>query len=72
MDTLRSRTQITTNALEGLKVVEIIERIYSLRKLNKKEKDNNIQSVSQEEFDKVIKNLLNTPPRKDRKGKKYV
>jgi UDP-N-acetyl-2-amino-2-deoxyglucuronate dehydrogenase len=37
VDTLRSRTQITTNALEGLKVVEIIERIYSLRKLNKKE-----------------------------------
>ncbi len=37
VNTLKSRTQITTNALEGLKVVEIIERIYSLRKLNKKE-----------------------------------
>lgn len=31
IDTLRERTSITTNALEGLKVVEIIERIYSLR-----------------------------------------
>lgn len=28
---LRGRTPITTNALEGLKVVEIIERIYALR-----------------------------------------
>lgn len=37
IDTLKGRTQITTNALEGLKVVEIIERIYSLRKLDKKE-----------------------------------
>lgn len=37
VDTLKSRTSITTNALEGLKVVEIIERIYALRKLNKKE-----------------------------------
>ena len=31
VDTLKGRTTITTNALEGLKVVEIIERIYSLR-----------------------------------------
>lgn len=30
IDTLRHRNTITTNALEGLKVVEIIERIYSL------------------------------------------
>jgi len=30
IDTLRNRTTVTTNALEGLKVVEIIERIYSL------------------------------------------
>lgn len=37
VDTLKGRTSITTNALEGLKVVEIIERIYALRKLNKKE-----------------------------------
>ncbi len=37
VDTLKGRTSITTNALEGMKVVEIIERIYSLRKLNKKE-----------------------------------
>lgn len=29
IDTLKNRTTITTNALEGLKVVEIIERIYS-------------------------------------------
>lgn len=35
VDVLRGRTSITTNALEGLKVVEIIERIYSLRKLIK-------------------------------------
>lgn len=35
--TLKGRTIMTTNALEGLKVVEIIERIYALRKLNKKE-----------------------------------
>lgn len=31
VDTLKGRNTITTNALEGLKVVEIIERIYSLR-----------------------------------------
>lgn len=37
IDTLKGRTIMTTNALEGLKVVEIIERIYSLRKLNKPE-----------------------------------
>lgn len=30
IDTLMNRTTVTTNALEGLKVVEIIERIYSL------------------------------------------
>lgn len=36
VDTLRGRTSATTNALEGLKVVEIIERIYALRKMNKK------------------------------------
>ncbi len=38
------------------------------RKLNKSEKENNIRPVSQEEFDKVIKALLNSPPRKKRKG----
>jgi len=32
VDTLQGRTTATTNALEGLKVVEIIERIYSLNK----------------------------------------
>jgi len=31
IDTLKGRTTATTNALEGLKVVEIIERIYNLR-----------------------------------------
>ena len=31
IDTLKGRTTPTTNALEGLKVVEIIERIYKLR-----------------------------------------
>lgn len=36
IDTLKGRTSITTNALEGLKVVEIIERIYALRNLKKK------------------------------------
>lgn len=32
IDTLKGRTTITTNALEGLKVVEMIERIYALKK----------------------------------------
>jgi UDP-N-acetyl-2-amino-2-deoxyglucuronate dehydrogenase len=32
INTVRGNTSITTNALEGLKVVEIIERIYALRK----------------------------------------
>lgn len=31
VDTLAGKNKITTNALEGLKVVDIIERIYSLR-----------------------------------------
>lgn len=31
VDTLKGRTTVTTNALEGLKVVDIIERIYALR-----------------------------------------
>jgi UDP-N-acetyl-2-amino-2-deoxyglucuronate dehydrogenase len=31
IDTLKNRTTITTNAMESLKIVEIIERIYSLR-----------------------------------------
>lgn len=38
IDTLKGRTSITTNALEGLKVVDIIERIYEQRKINKPEK----------------------------------
>jgi UDP-N-acetyl-2-amino-2-deoxyglucuronate dehydrogenase len=32
IDVLKGRNPITTNALEGLKVVEIIERIYSLKR----------------------------------------
>jgi UDP-N-acetyl-2-amino-2-deoxyglucuronate dehydrogenase len=36
IDTLKGRTTITTNAMEGLKVVDIIERIYSLRKKDRK------------------------------------
>ena len=35
IDTIKGRTSITTNALEGLKVVDIIERIYALRNLYK-------------------------------------
>jgi hypothetical protein len=35
VDTLKGRTSATTNALEGLKVVDIIERIYAKRKLKK-------------------------------------
>ncbi len=31
VDTLKGRNTMTTNALEGLKVVEIIERIYEKR-----------------------------------------
>ena len=35
IDVLKNRTTITTNALEGLKVVEIIEKIYKLKKGDK-------------------------------------
>jgi UDP-N-acetyl-2-amino-2-deoxyglucuronate dehydrogenase len=38
IDTLKNRNTITTNALEGLKVVEIIERIYELNPLINKAK----------------------------------
>ncbi|MFP5471448.1 MAG: Gfo/Idh/MocA family protein [Bacteroidia bacterium] len=34
VDTLKGRTTATTNAMEGLKVVEIIERIYEIRDKN--------------------------------------
>ncbi len=34
VDTLKNRNVATTNALEGLKVVDIIERIYKVRDLN--------------------------------------
>jgi UDP-N-acetyl-2-amino-2-deoxyglucuronate dehydrogenase len=36
IDTLTGKTTITTNAMEGMKVVDIIERIYSLRKPGRK------------------------------------
>ena len=36
IETLQGKTSITTNALEGLKVVEIIERIYETNKFIKK------------------------------------
>ncbi|HLP11377.1 MAG TPA: Gfo/Idh/MocA family oxidoreductase [Flavobacteriales bacterium] len=36
IDTLKGKSTITTNALEGLKVVDIIERIYSFRKADRK------------------------------------
>ena len=36
IETLKGENTITTNALEGLKVIEIIERIYSLRNNNRK------------------------------------
>ncbi len=35
INTLKGRTSVDTNALEGLKVVEIIERIYSLNNIHK-------------------------------------
>ncbi|MFT6845253.1 MAG: UDP-N-acetyl-2-amino-2-deoxyglucuronate dehydrogenase [Flavobacteriales bacterium] len=35
VDTLKKRSSATTNALEGLKVVDIIERIYAVRDANK-------------------------------------
>ena len=40
------------------------------KKLNKKQKTNDIKPVSQEEFDKMVKILLNTPPRKRNKERK--
>jgi UDP-N-acetyl-2-amino-2-deoxyglucuronate dehydrogenase len=36
VDTLKGHTTVTTNAMEGLKVVDIIERIYSLRNTDRK------------------------------------
>ena len=36
IDTLSGKNTITTNAMEGMKVVDIIERIYSIRKPNRK------------------------------------
>ncbi|GAB4146613.1 MAG: Gfo/Idh/MocA family oxidoreductase [Bacteroidia bacterium] len=36
IDTLNGKNTITTNALEGMKVVDIIERIYSFRKADRK------------------------------------
>lgn len=34
LNTLLGKTTITTNALEGLKVVDIIQRIYSIKNTN--------------------------------------
>jgi biotin synthase-related radical SAM superfamily protein len=34
VDVLKGRATITTNALEGLKVVDIIERIYNAKPVN--------------------------------------
>jgi predicted dehydrogenase len=36
IDTLQGKNTITTNALEGMKVVDIIERIYALRRSDRK------------------------------------
>lgn len=36
IDTLTGKISITTNALEGMKVVDMIERIYSIRKADRK------------------------------------
>jgi UDP-N-acetyl-2-amino-2-deoxyglucuronate dehydrogenase len=36
VDTIKGNTTINTNALEGMKVVDIIERIYSFRKPTRK------------------------------------
>jgi UDP-N-acetyl-2-amino-2-deoxyglucuronate dehydrogenase len=36
VETIHGHSTITTNALEGLKVVDIIERIYALRNENRK------------------------------------
>lgn len=41
VDTLQGNSSITTNALEGLKVVEIIERIYAQRELKDFERTEN-------------------------------
>jgi predicted dehydrogenase len=40
--TLKGRTSATTNVLEGLKVVEIIERIYNLREANLLKRNSNV------------------------------
>jgi len=36
VDTLKGRQTVTTNALEGMKIVDIIERIYAIRKPERK------------------------------------
>jgi predicted dehydrogenase len=40
--TLKGRTSMTTNALEGMKVVEIIERIYTLNTIKKRNPAGNV------------------------------
>jgi predicted dehydrogenase len=44
IDTLKGRTTATTNALEGLKVVDIIERIYNLREISLLKKNMNVDT----------------------------
>ena len=46
VDTLKGRKTATTNALEGLKVVDIIERIYKLRE-SKLLKQNSKQEIKE-------------------------
>ena len=46
VDTLNGKTNITTNALEGLKVVDIIERIYAAS--DRKIKDNVVSTLENE------------------------
>jgi len=45
INTLKGRTTATTNALEGLKVVEIIERIYQLRDKKLLKKNNKVLEI---------------------------
>lgn len=42
------------------------------KKLNKREQDNDIRPVSHEEFDRAIKDLLNSPPRKRNKRDRAI
>lgn len=50
IETLKGRTSITTNALEGLKVVEIIERIYEQRDKQPEIKNNKTSKAVSEKI----------------------